>query len=511
MQLPIRQVGPSGRVPVTAGNYTTGAGLGAPGRELAETLGQTGKMAAGVAGMIAERRDKIALEQARATVSDKMVRLLAEQDNAPVLDDKGNPKTIDLDEISGYVDKEMDSWRTDTQSMSQQAKDRMEMYLLDRRAPLIQDIYAKRSQKLDNWFHGQGRDKIFSFFRSGRTSDGNHLLDTFQSMYPEQADEAEGWAFEGNFWGKVENEGASQAIATLKQAPEAIAPERKTQLAEAAKRYETALKRKTAANSFLQQRQDALSALDMVDADSAELTSFLTTHENLSNLDEQVDAKGVVVGFDTLTLWKANRNKAVATDHGVKLDMIGQALEAADSKDQYDFRMRLANARYSNEGKLSQEDYEAVKALLAKGYQSHETGLLTAGYYEIDRKKRWASGYGGFYGYAGKVPISYQEKTEQFKTLASWFDSERKQNNLPSVMDTVAYAREIGVNNKAVAPGVGEKPVVGRLFQDEDAQWQAIMEGLSDSDRDAVMELRRTMTADQFMAKYKKGKNGSGK
>lgn len=492
-------------MPASTGGYLTGEALGTADREKGRMLAGLAEGIAGVAGMVADNRDRIALEHAKATLSDQMTRHLFERAQSPSVDGNGIPVPVDVEQITADVDKSIESWRGMTGGMTTQARAELDAWIQGRREALIRQVAGQQEQGREQFYKKQGPERVFNLFLSGKELDGTRFLESYKENFPDNADVADQRASEGHFWGITQNLGGAEAKKFLKSSPPGLTPERRMELAEAADRYDRAMGKKQATLSAAQERTTIGRALDMIDADDEGLLRFVAEHTELRNKDEKVTDKEVVVGEGKLGEWKSNRYNAATTNPATKLALWGQALSmnVQPDQDQFDFRMRLAEARYGDNAKLSQEDYEKIKALLAQGYPSHEAGLLKTGYDEIARlPTRTVAVPGIMGGWAMRVkdPEAQSRALEQ---LVSWFDARRKQNNIPSQVDTVTYARELMVGAPAA-----ERPAM-ELAQNQDqekAKRDALLQGLNDTDRDAVLRLLRTMTVDEFMAKYGSGK-----
>lgn len=241
--------------------------------------------------------------------------------------------------------------------------------------------------------------------------------------------------------------------------------------------------------AFSQQRRRGaiVKVLGLIDQGDETVMDTITGTPELST---PVAAKDV----SQLIKWNQNRFAAEPdTNYAVAMGLLGEALAVADKPDQYDFRIKLAEARYGEKGKLNQNSYESIKGLLDKGYKAHETGALKAAFKAVNSQTKWYGGQGWFGG--GFVPMPPEDRAEQMGKLLSWFDAEREKGVVPTEMQAYTEAKKLGVQGRT-------ESIMAQTQGNEEADKQAVLEGLSDTDRDIALQLLRTMTVEEFRARY---------
>ncbi len=237
---------------------------------------------------------------------------------------------------------------------------------------------------------------------------------------------------------------------------------------------------------------------------------------------------------DRLEIAKGGQGNPIRTDYSTMMGFllakdgtspllgeVGKSLA-----EQYDLRKKLAEARYDAK-KLSADDYGNLVGILNKKYPLDVIyGLQTA----FGATRRQIAGWiaSPLWG-RGRED---QAQAEANMATLTWLDREIEKGKTPSAQEITVRAMEdaITARKQPVPLPIDEfsnPGAIGLPFtpldlsavlipdeKDEEARRQALIEGLSDTDRDAVLKLfkqpsqrfpGRTMTVDEFMAKYGAG------
>jgi hypothetical protein len=229
----------------------------------------------------------------------------------------------------------------------------------------------------------------------------------------------------------------------------------------------------------VQQRQSAVTGfLRRIDAGDSAVGPAITIAPELAGVDGQEVMQRLVE-------WNGNRFSEPTLRPAMGTRLLDEAIRAAErpADQQYEFRLKLADARYGRRATLDHSTYAMLAQFMDRNYPPYELAVLRSGLNAIKTnpgKDIVATGFMGG-GWAGTLPVGPEERLRQSYALLRWFDAQRGKGKLPTLTETVTEARALGVHISVVG--------------DEDRRREAL-EGLSDQGRDAALRQWREQPLD---------------
>lgn len=238
-----------------------------------------------------------------------------------------------------------------------------------------------------------------------------------------------------------------------------------------------------------QKRALVMNLLERIDKGDPEVGAAITEADVLRL---PTDAKGV--GQAKLGEWLGNRSREVQTTYPKAANILGDALVAIGADDQYEFRTKLADARYGDKGFLSQPHYEQIKALLDKGYRKDEGASLQAAWKSLRRSRpAWLDISEVGAPVETGLALSDADRLGMFGQFMAWFDEQRAKGKSPDPEESVVYVRKLA----AVGPIIQQ--MKGSEIPEE------LLEGLNDTQRDWALRKIRQIGVEEFRKRYATG------
>ncbi len=305
------------------------------------------------------------------------------------------------------------------------------------------------------------------------------------------------------------NEAPQQAVDFLEKAKQRFEPQKWRSLMDDAQRRIKKDEQDEVADADGALASQRSRVIELLDADDPNRESEFKNMSNLVGVadDTRKLRKENGMGLNTALLWSANRNRKIDTDFPKAVGLMGEVIKAMGETDRLPIRLKMGDARYGEDGYLSQDAYDKLRGLLAKNYDPYAVASIQVAYAATARGGgRTVAVPGIMGGFAMQSPIVRSEdRVQQMGQFLSWFDSQIAKGNVPDKEQAVTQAMKLGVqmSSRSAITGMGDGGTIAGIDDPDKARLERLLAGRTDKERDAALKLLQHMTLDQFERKYR--------
>jgi len=172
-------------VPASAGDFQTGAMLGAPGEAMGNLLGGVAKGIAGLAAIVAEKDDALALAHAKATTAEDQSKFLHDFGNSPYADENGLPKRLTDEDADKMLDELHTQFSDRNKGLSDQNQQALEAWWQSSVPRIKKQVWGLQDQKRGQYLTDVVEPRIASMGRQGMEVPAFSYMERVIPLYPE--------------------------------------------------------------------------------------------------------------------------------------------------------------------------------------------------------------------------------------------------------------------------------------------------------------------------------------